>query len=136
MTVISSDFFFPKKFKPDLFLDDGAMVNQLKRSKRELEQNFQELQEEFDELLAENQQTEQARDRFQVQNERDRQQAQRQLEAKDQEIGENNKFSVMNPAESGKYSHFIKFEIKEENRKIKYISYFCTLRTPPPRRKI
>jgi len=66
--------------------DDGAMVNQLKRSKRELEQNFQELQEEFDELLAENQQTEQARDRFQVQNERDRQQAQRQLEAKDQEI--------------------------------------------------
>jgi len=62
------------------------MLNQLKKSKRELEQQMNELQEELDETFSEQQQCEQQRDRLQVQNERDRQQYSRDLESKDQEI--------------------------------------------------
>jgi chromosome segregation ATPase len=64
------------------------MLNQLKKAKREIEQQLIEVQEELDEIYAEQQQLEQQRDRFQVQNERDRQQYSRDLELKDQELDE------------------------------------------------
>ena len=62
------------------------MLNQLKKSKRELEQQLNEVQEELDETYAEQQTSEQHRDRLQIQNERDRQQFSRDQEAKDQEL--------------------------------------------------
>ena len=67
---------------------DGNALNQLKRNKRELEQQLEELREELEESLSELDRAEQARDRLQVQNERDRIHFKSELEAKDLELDE------------------------------------------------
>ena len=68
--------------------EDGNALNQLKRNKRELEQQLEELREELEETTSDLERAEQARDRLQVQNERDRVQMKSEMEAKDLELEE------------------------------------------------
>ena len=63
-------------------------MNQLKRNKRELEQQLEELREELEETTSDLERAEQARDRLQVQNERDRVQMKSEMDAKDLELEE------------------------------------------------